>query len=486
MLNFSKNKLYNLTIILTIIIAVVLRTETYLSGRPLWSDETALACNILTRHIYGFFTHLDYVQKAPPFFMMAVKLVTDIFGVEEWQLRLIPFLSSIGSIFIFFFLSKKILLKKSSIIIANILFAINYYLIRYAQEFKQYSSEVFLVLVSLFLFEKIELEQLTYKKIFFYSLLSIILILFSFPMLFVILAFITLNLIKVNKESIKKLVFYTFPIGIACFCYYYFAILPTRDFDIAYFNEYWKNGFLNPNIISFLSLLKTNLTYYFNPNKITLIAFLPMIIGIYAIIQERKKIHHFCFYIVIFAILASLFHFYPIEKRTALYLFPIVLLLIVKPIDLFSKKTKLLTVIVICSFLMCFTQYNFNYIKSFFDKNTFAIQDARTTMQIIIENYKPSDIFVYNKASETDFIYYRKYFNFNPTKHIFLNPTKYDKKEYLKILDSLPKNQTYWFYFSFDYEGHPVIGFVKEWLQINRIKYNEFHYKRSHVWHIKL
>lgn len=484
--SFSKNKLYNLTIILIMIIAIVIRIKTYLNVRPLWHDETALACNILSRNIFGFFAPLEYLQKAPPFFMMSTELITDIFGEAEIQLRFIPLLSSIGSVFLFFFLSKKILFKKSSIIFANILFAVNYYLIYYAQEFKQYSVDVFLILASLLLFEKIELEKLSYKKILLYSLLSIIFILLSFPILFIVSAFITLNLIKSNKETVKKVILYAIPIGIACSVYYYFSILPTRNLDITYFNEYWKNGFLSPNIISCLSLVKNNLEYYFHPNNLLIILFVPISIGLYAFIKENYKMHRLIFLLVFFASLASLLHFYPIEGRIALYLIPIAILITVKPIDLFSKKQKILTIIVICSFFICFKQYNYEYIKLFFHKNIFKLQDTRTAMQIIAENYKPSEVIVYNQASRTDYKYYKAYFKLSPTKEIKINPTEYDKKTYLKILDNLPKNQAYWFYFSYDYKERPVINFVKEWLKIHHIKYKEFQYKRTHLLYIKL
>lgn len=486
MLSFSKNKLYNFILILTIILAIVLRVKTYFFIRPLWHDEASLAVNILSRNVFDFFTPLQYLQKAPPFFMSAVKIITNIFGAAELQLRLIPFLSSIGSIFLFLFLSKKVLFKKSSILIANFLFAINYYLIYYSQEFKQYSTDVFLVLASLLLFEKIALEKLTYKKVILCSFLSMILILFSFPMLFIVPAFITLSLIKANKETIKKLLCYILPIGIFGYFYYYSTLLPTKNLGQEMLNTYWGDGFLSLNIMSVFSLLKSNMAYYFHPNNITIIAILPMVIGIYILIKENKKLNNLIFLTLFFIVLGSLFHFYPLKERVGLYLFPIILLLIIKPVDLFSKKKKVLTLTVICSFLICFNQYNFNYFKMFFDKDLFAIQDSRTSMQIIAENYKSNDVFIYNQASDSDCNYYRQYFNFNPQKQVLIKPSKYDKKLYLKLLNNLPKNQTYWFYFPFDYKKRPVIEFVKEWLNTNHLNYKEFHYKRSHVLHIKL
>lgn len=486
MISFEKNKLYNLILILILILGILLRIKTYSSIRPLWTDETALACNILQRNIFEFFKPLEYFQKAPALFMMTTKAVTNLFGTSELALRLMPFLASIASLFLFYKLSTKVLLKKSSILVSNFLFAINYHLIYYSQEFKQYSTDVLLVLASLLIFEKLNLEKLTYKKVFLYSLMSILFILFSFPMLFVVFSFISLNLVKTNKNNISKIIVFTLPVAIGCLTYYYFTILPARDLDITYFNRYWESGFLKPNISSFLSVLTENLRYYFKPNKSIVVALLPLTVGLYSFIKENKNIHYLFFLIIFFAVSASLFHIYPIEGRIALYLFPIILLLMVKPLDFIKKEKKVLSLIIICLFLICFNRYNLMYFKSFFDKTVFKIQDAKTAMQIIKNNYKATETIIYNQASKTDYIYYRQYFNFNPTKSILLKPYKYDKRLYLNALNSLPKNQNYWFYFSFDYKERPVIGFVKEWLQAKRIKYSELHYKHSYILYAKL
>jgi len=92
-----------------------------------------LALNILHKNIFGFFGMLENNQSAPLFFLVATKIFYLLFGTKEWVFRLLPFVFSILSIPLFYYFSKKFLDKKISIIVANFLFGLNYYLIYYFQ-----------------------------------------------------------------------------------------------------------------------------------------------------------------------------------------------------------------------------------------------------------------------------------------------------------------------------------------------------------------
>ena len=105
---------------------------------------------------------------------------------------------------------------------------------------------------------------------------------------------------------------------------------------------------------------------------------------------------------------------------------------------------------------------------------------------MIVDNFKPTDYLVINDASKSDYQYYSDYFKFNPAKKTLLTIHKYEKNDYFKLLDSLSKNQSYWFYFPFDYQKKPVIGFLKEWAKKQNKKTREFNYKRTYVLHIKV
>lgn len=114
------------------LIAIILRVKTFLVGRPLWHDECSVALSLLDRNMFDFLRPLEHFQCAPPIFMSLSKLLTYIFGLHEYTLRLIPLAASILSLPAFYFLSKEFLKSKWLILAVNFLFAINYQLIYYS------------------------------------------------------------------------------------------------------------------------------------------------------------------------------------------------------------------------------------------------------------------------------------------------------------------------------------------------------------------
>ena len=128
------NKKYVYYILLGIICfaGLALRIKAFVAGRPLWHDECSLALNIFdNNNIFAYFKPLNYTQAAPPLFMIATKIITNIFGINEYTLRFIPLLSGILSIPAFYILSRRFISNIWVILIANLLFAINYQLIYY-------------------------------------------------------------------------------------------------------------------------------------------------------------------------------------------------------------------------------------------------------------------------------------------------------------------------------------------------------------------
>ncbi len=161
--DFLKKYWYHILIFAIIICAIVFRVEA-LRIRESWWDEAALAYNFVENEgILWTFKPLAHFQMAPPLFLILTKFVTSIFQGTEWSYRIIPFLSSIISIPVFYILSTKFLTQKRAVIFANFLYAVNFALIRWATEFKQYSGDILIfMLVFLWLnnFDKKELQGL--------------------------------------------------------------------------------------------------------------------------------------------------------------------------------------------------------------------------------------------------------------------------------------------------------------------------------------
>ncbi|MFQ8626627.1 MAG: hypothetical protein ACLSA2_09340 [Candidatus Gastranaerophilaceae bacterium] len=162
---------------------IILRIKTF-NGRPY--GMTMLVALSLRRNMFDFLRPLEHYQCAPPIFMSLSKLLTYIFGLHENILRIIPLFAGILSLPAFYFLSKDFLKSKWLILIVNFLFAVNYQLIYYSQEFKQYSSDVLISILTLYYLAKIDIVNLKTKQVIIFGILISLLPLMAFPTAFII------------------------------------------------------------------------------------------------------------------------------------------------------------------------------------------------------------------------------------------------------------------------------------------------------------
>lgn len=133
-----------------IFFGVALRLRQYIAWRSLWLDEAMLALNIVQRDFGGLLKTLDYNQGGPVGFLLLEKLVITLLGNNELTLRLIPLLAGCAALLLFALLLRQAL-GKIGTFTALALFAASAPLIYYTSEVKQYSSDVFVALLLLWL-----------------------------------------------------------------------------------------------------------------------------------------------------------------------------------------------------------------------------------------------------------------------------------------------------------------------------------------------
>jgi len=122
-------------------IGAILRVLQFLHNRSLTEGEAPLAMNIVHRSYSELIQALDYIQPAPVGFSIIEKLFVEIFGNNEFALRLFPLIAGLVSLFLFLKLAK-ISISQKALPIALILFAVGDHLIYFSSEVKQYSSDV--------------------------------------------------------------------------------------------------------------------------------------------------------------------------------------------------------------------------------------------------------------------------------------------------------------------------------------------------------
>ena len=125
---------------LGLVCGIALRTLAYTADHSLWIDECMLALNIVERSPAQLLEPLGHNQGAPVGFLLACKASVEVFGVNEAALRLPAFVGSIVGLFAFAFAAFQ-LLPKPAARLALWFFALSPYLVAYAAEAKQYSTD---------------------------------------------------------------------------------------------------------------------------------------------------------------------------------------------------------------------------------------------------------------------------------------------------------------------------------------------------------
>jgi hypothetical protein len=137
-----------------ILLGALARLAPYAGNRSLWFDEAALSLNIAQRSFSGLLRHLDSNsssgQWAPIVFLMLEKVASELFGVNEFALRLVPLLAAMASLVLFYQVARRCLRPKAALL-ALVMFTLPTPLIYYASEVKPYSSDVAATLAILLL-----------------------------------------------------------------------------------------------------------------------------------------------------------------------------------------------------------------------------------------------------------------------------------------------------------------------------------------------
>lgn len=129
-------------------VGVIARVIRYYLCFPLWDDESFLCVNLISRSYAQLLQPLDYHQVAPVLFLWMERTCVLLGGFSEYSLRLVPFVCSIASLFLFRQVAVR-LLSGPALVCAVAIFAVSYPGIRYAAEAKPYCTDMFVGLMLL-------------------------------------------------------------------------------------------------------------------------------------------------------------------------------------------------------------------------------------------------------------------------------------------------------------------------------------------------
>lgn len=447
---------YYLLLLLIFFVGIFFRTYLYLQCRPFDADESHLYLSIYNS--YNYFAGLSHGQVCPPFFLYIVKFVTYFGGQGEISYRFFPYFVSIISIFIFYLLSTKVLKNIISILIINFIFAINFYLNFYAQDFKQYEFDMLIVMLSILFFSNFNIK---YKDNLFdyfkYGIFLFIPLLFSIPYLFSVCAFFIQEIFRIdfkNSKEIKRIVILIGTFTICSIVYYVFCLKNMQLNLLHEFPEYWKHTFLKFDFNHIYHLISKNFSYVYYPNNFNFIKLLLPLSGI--ICFCRKKIGVHMLLILTVAILFSFLSLYPLGDRIILYQFPILFLMTIMPFDFVlnnykndSIKLKLCAIIIII-IMSLYSLGDYVFKSSSYFKNTLMmnlrvntiphipILGSKFLIHDLIKYLDDTNVIFINWGSEGPFMYYKNlYYPDKNIKYYFIddyNKEVFDVKRSTLIL----------------------------------------------------
>jgi len=305
-------------------------------GRSLWEDEAHLALNFLDRDFAGLMQPLDNIQAAPPLFLISVKCFNVLSGYGEKAFHALPFLFSLLTLPLSYFVAKDLTRKKLAAIIGFLACAVNLALIAFSSELKTYGIDVatYLILVWLAVSNN---EYVVVRRNMLLGIAGCILILYSNVTFIVMFCIATLFLYRwlkdrrINLRALLVLVSW----GIVYAIYYRLFIYhhPYRETQVGLY----AFAFPTRHIFSgeFIIFIKTrvkeicDIMLYLPQGKGPVWVFSGLLsAGIIAGIRQRK------YALLLLTLLPLLVHFsiaylkiYPFWYRFVLYTIPGILIL---------------------------------------------------------------------------------------------------------------------------------------------------------------
>lgn len=440
---------------------ILVRLVQYLSNRSLWNDEAALALNIVNRSYLELLQPLDYNQGAPLGFLMVEKLAVQVFGDNEYALRLFPLLSAIISLFIFYKIANKCL-QPQAVLISLALFSTLHIWLEYATEVKQYSSDVLVALLLCLLLMQMY-SKLGFTQIITFGIVGAIAIWFSHPAIFVLAGIgascLLVTLFKKDlSTSLKLLSIYL--IWAFSFAAFYLITLNDLANQEDLFKS-WEGRGTFPSSFLDVNWLVTSFIEFFHkplgfPDVFLVPAIFAFLVGCISLFDRRTLL--ILLSPVGVTYFAAYLHKYPFDGRLVLFLTPFITLLIGEGIAVIRRKTRSTSFAKVGVLILILLIVPPIGTASYLMVKPYLKQEMRPVISYVRTHQQTGDvIYVYQRA-EYQFKYYANKFGYQEGDYI-LGIDDLDKKDgqgtseeewqrYKSDLDKLRGNKRVWIIFS--------------------------------------
>jgi hypothetical protein len=455
-----------------IALGIILRLRQYLVNRSFWADEASLAFNLVTRTFSGLTQPLDYHQGAPVGFLFIEKLSILLLGNNEYAMRLFPLVCGVIAIYLLYLLAKTYI--GLSGLFALLAFSVGWNLIYYSSELKQYSSDVMIALLLVYLASRCIREQTHARDLLLLGIAGAIAIWVSHPSVFVLAGIgLVLFLEKLTRKDYMPfgLILVMGIVWIGLFAIDYFIFLRPLAAD-EYLQSYWGKAFMPLPPWSdlgwfektFYSMLLMSLHTYFS--AVVTVSIL-LVIGGMSLLFRNRNIALLFILPALIVLIASGFEAYPLKDRFMLFLIPFFLLILSEGLrgiySITAKWSRPLGIVLAVLPVLILIWPPGTTLSQFFI--TTRGSDVRPVIQYVGENRKPDEIVYVFHAGESAFQYYAPLYGLNRGEVIF-GPSSLRKKFVLEgffnDVQNLQGKDRVWFIFSNIYDCGNCEGDMQE------------------------
>lgn len=449
---------------LLILLGIVLRLRQYIANRSLWVDEASLALNIVNRTYLGLTQPLDYDQGAPLGFLFVVKLTTDFFGNQDFILRLIPLISGILSLVLVYRIAVEHFGKPA--MAALLMFSVSGAMIAYSTELKQYSTDVLVALLLIYLTLRV-LRDETQWRIIMFGLVGIAAILMSHPAVFTLpvvgLVLAGVALYKKAYPQIYRLIGMGAVWAGTLFVVYLISLRNLVGNENL--QEYWKDSFapMPPwehldwyrNI--FIALMPhVNPSFFpyfvenFDPRYLMNACLLLVALGGISLLFRNAVATILLGAPIGLMFLASALRLYPVSERFLYFWFPSLLFLLAEGMGLvyglIAKYNQNAARVIYGSMAVVVFWTSFDLgIQNFLAPP--MGEDIKPVLAYVRDHLEENDVIYVHQGSTTPFLYYSAAYGLD-TDETFVATKSWNVERFMVDLNDFQDSERIWFIFS--------------------------------------
>ena len=408
-----------------IVFGALARIRLYFDNRSLWFDEASVVLNIVNRSYGDLVGSLDFNQAAPPLFLWIEKFAIQVFGNNEYALRLFPLVASLVSLGLFYRLASRFN-SRFAVPIAIALFATLRYIVDYSIEVKPYATDLTVGLILFLVLEWFLGRILSWQKLVYLSLLGAVCIWLSYPSVFILAGVELVGWLQSKKgEKLRAVLVNRIPIYLTWLVN--FGLLYTFNVQSTMNNstlvDSWSTRYPS-SPFDLMGLLNEFGKFFYKPlgfmgisDGIAIFAF---VCGVIAFYRRDKLVLLLLNAPMLMTLLATCLQKYPFRGRLILYLTPFAIAIIAEGIVFLLIQTqqkywKILGLIV--ALALMFTPV-MRSVRAIANPSSFQFDHIRPTIQYFQSHRQSGDILYVFPNSEPAFMYYAQKYNIPPEYYI--------------------------------------------------------------------